>query len=206
MIKEKVLNFLLLCTVLAIPAWPMADAQASLLGTEATVTNIFEGAIVDGPTTVTVRPGVIELFPIAFGGEWYIDFESDSITFLYANDLSTDPLVSDDVYTITSLHDNSAFGRIVGFNLTLSGTIQPMDISVTMPDSETLIFTNLASGPSGGVYTNGLTANGSSARINLVIQQIAEPSAVSLLTLGLMTLGARRFNRKLAWSKLSGCG
>lgn len=200
MIKEKVLNSLLLCTVLAIPAWPMADAQASLLGTEATVTNIFQGAIFDGPTTVTVRPGVIELFPIAFGGEWYIDFESDSITFLYANDLSTNPLVSDDVYTITGLHDNSAFGSIVGFNLTLSGTIQPMDINVTMPDSATLIFTNLANGQSGGVYTNGLMANGSSARINLVIQQIAEPSVASLLALGLMTLGARRFNRKSAWS------
>lgn len=200
MIKEKVLNSLLLCAVLVIPAWPMADAQASLLGTEATVTNIFQGAIFDGPTTVTVKPGVIELFPIAFGGEWYIDFESDSITFLYANDLSTNPLVSNDVYTITGLHDNSAFGRIVGFNLTLSGTIQPMDINVTMPDSATLIFTNLANGPSGGVYTNGLMANGSSARINLIIQQIAEPSAASLLALGLMTLGARRFNRKSAWS------
>ncbi|MFO1428673.1 MAG: hypothetical protein U1F76_00810 [Candidatus Competibacteraceae bacterium] len=179
----------------------MADAQASLLGTQATVTNIFEGTITDGPTTVTVRPGAIELFPIAFGGEWYIDFESDSITFLYARDLTTSPLSSDDMYTITGLHDNSAFGRIVGFNLTLSGTIQPMDIDVTMPDSATLIFTNLANGPSGGVYTNGLTANGSSARINLIIQQIAEPSEFSLLALGLMMLGGQRFTRKSAWNR-----
>lgn len=205
MIKNKVLNAVLLFAAIAMPGWSMTDAQASLLGTEVTVTNIFQGAIVDGPTTVTVRPGQIEFFPIAFGGEWYIDFESDSITFLYARDLTAAPLISDDSYQINGLYENDVLSRIVDFNLTLSGAIQPLDIDITMPDSTTLIFTNLANGPSGGVYTNGLMANGSSARINLITEQIAEPAASSLLALGLIIVGAQRFNRSLAWNRLSGC-
>jgi hypothetical protein len=145
-------------------------ARASLIGTEVTVTNQFDGTVYDGPATVTVQAGPVEL--TNFGGLWDIDLESESILLQgAANPTFPDGLFSNavDAYEFTGLDWGVPPGEIVGVEVLASGLPDGVAVAAGFtPNSVTLTFT------SGDENPNGFTRD-SRVQVNLQVRHIPGP-------------------------------
>ena len=165
----------------------VSTANASLLGTNVTVTNTFGGTIFQGPTTVPVTSGGPEL--TAFGGFWDIDIQDSSIDLVCnGGACRVNNFTNLDEYLFEGL-DWGGSGFLLDATLSSNCACTPNALSFPTNTSLLLSFNKGSPQPNSGntIFIQLVPSH--------IPSQIPEPGTLTLFGLGLAGLGYMRRRR-----------
>ena len=160
-------------------------AHASIIGTEVTVTNTFNGLLFAGPVDVTVTDGV-EL--TNFADSWSIDISENRIRFFDPGDeLAFDVLNNNDDYLFSNIDWGGVPGEIVEASVASVVGLGTSPIVTFTADSINVRFPTLTD----------LTAFPElEAVISFEVAKIPEPATIALVGAGLAGLGVSARRRR----------